>query len=86
MLRRERPAGSRRDHYVVEADTWYELILRREQLLDRWIAQARTGVDALGADTPAGARVAESAAFFEFLREEMPALIERWKERRASLR
>jgi DNA-binding transcriptional regulator GbsR (MarR family) len=81
MLRREREAGSRRDHYVLEADTWYELVVRRERLLDRWITDARTGIDALGADTPAGRRMAESADFFTFLRAEMPALVERWKQR-----
>jgi hypothetical protein len=42
----------------------------------------REGVEALGADTPAGARMAESTAFFEFLQEELPALLERWRARR----
>jgi predicted transcriptional regulator len=81
MLRRERRRGSRREHYVLQADTWYELVLRREHLLDQWVVTARGGVEALGAGTQAGARVAESAAFFEFLRAEMPAMLERWRTR-----
>jgi DNA-binding transcriptional regulator GbsR (MarR family) len=83
MLRRERQRGSRRDHYVLHDDTWYELVARREQLLDRWVENTRAGVDALGAATPAGERLAESLAFFEFLRTEMPALLARWRAQRA---
>ena len=83
MLRRERQPGSRREHYVLHHDTWYELVARREHLLDSWIASARAGVSALGPATPAGARLAESLAFFEFLRAEMPALLARWRALRA---
>jgi DNA-binding transcriptional regulator GbsR (MarR family) len=82
MLSRERQPGSRRDQYALSDDTWYELVARREQILDRWITATRAGVDALGAATPAGDRLAESLAFFEFLRKEMPALLARWREQR----
>ncbi len=82
LLTRRRVPGSRREEYTLRDDSWYELVARRERLLDRWIVDARAGVEALGASTPAGARLAESLAFFEFLREEMPALLTRWRERR----
>jgi len=82
LLSREREPGSRRDRYRVHDDAWYESTLRREQLLSRWESTAREGVDALGPDTPAGARLAESVAFFEFLRREVPAILERWREER----
>jgi DNA-binding transcriptional regulator GbsR (MarR family) len=82
LLARERQPGSRRDHYVLQDAIWYELIARREQLLDRWITNTRAGIDAVGATTPAGERLAESLAFFEFLRAEMPALLARWREQR----
>lgn len=64
------------------AITTPELVARRERLLDRWIATTRQGVDALGPSTAAGQRLAESLAFFDFLREEMPAMLARWRERR----
>lgn len=83
-LRRERQPGSRRDHYVLTDGSWYELVARREQLLERWIASARAGVEALGPSTPAGERLAESATFFEFLQTEMPAMLERWRAERAN--
>jgi len=83
LVSREREPGSRRDSYRVLNDLWYEAVLRREPLLERWERSMREGVDALGADSPAGARMAESVVFFEFLQQELPALLERWRARRA---
>jgi DNA-binding transcriptional ArsR family regulator len=83
LITREREPGSRRDRYRVFDDAWYEATVRRERLLLRWEESARDGVAALGADTPAGARMAETLAFFEFLRREMPRLQERWRQERA---
>jgi hypothetical protein len=50
------------------------------------LTAAREGVEALGVDTPAGMRIAETLAYFEFVHEEMPALLKRWQERKARLR
>ena len=82
LIGREREPGSRRDRYRVWDDAWYEAIVRRERLLMLWEESAREGVDALGADTRAGARMAETVAFFEFLQREMPALLQRWRDER----
>jgi len=84
VLTRERQRGSRRDHYRLLDDSWYEMTLRREQVMARWIAAGTEGVDVLGADTPAGRRMAESVEFFEFVRRELPALLERWRAERES--
>ena len=84
VLTRERQRGSRRDHYRLLDDSWYEMTLRREQVMARWIAAGNEGVDVLGADTPAGRRMAESVEFFEFVRRELPALLERWRAGRES--
>ncbi len=83
LTTRERQPGSRRHRYVLESPTWYELVARRERVLDRWIATAREGVDALGPTTPAGQRLAESLAFFEFLRNEIQSVLTRWQQQRA---
>jgi DNA-binding transcriptional regulator GbsR (MarR family) len=83
---REREPGSRRDHYRVWEDTWYQAALRRDQMMSRWMSTAREGIEALGVQTPAGARIAETLAYFEFVHEEMPALLKRWQERKAQLR
>lgn len=81
-LRREREPGSRRDHYVLSDDSWYEMVARRERVLNTWIATTRGGVQALGSTTPAGKRLADSLAFFEFLADEMPAMLRRWRDGR----
>ncbi len=82
LTTRERQPGSRRHVYVLRDPTWYELVARRERLLDRWISTTRDGVEAVGPDSPAGRRLTESLRFFEFLREEMPQLLARWREQR----
>jgi DNA-binding transcriptional regulator GbsR (MarR family) len=84
LVGREREPGSRRDRYVIQDDLWYEAILRREPLLTRWERALAEGVDALGAGTPAGRRLEHSVAFFEFLQEEMPAMLARWRARRSA--
>jgi DNA-binding transcriptional regulator GbsR (MarR family) len=81
LTTRERQAGTRRYRHVLRDPSRYEMVARRERILDRWIAATREGVDALGPATPAGRRLAESLGFFEFLREEMPAMLERWRAR-----
>ncbi len=85
MIRREREPGTRRDQYVVDGDTWYEVILQREKVVLRWQASAQEGVAALGADTPAGRRMVESQAFFEFLNGQLPLMLAQWQELKATL-
>jgi DNA-binding transcriptional regulator GbsR (MarR family) len=84
LTTRERQPGTRRNRYVLQDPSWYELVARRERLLDHWIATTREGVAALGPATPAGRRLAESLAFFEFLRKEIPAVLARWREQQAN--
>jgi predicted transcriptional regulator len=85
VVAREREPGSRRDYYRVHDDAWYEAALHRDRLLARWESSVREGIDALGADTPAGARLNETLAFYEFVHEEVPAMLARWRERKAEL-
>lgn len=80
LIRREREPGSRRDHYVVDTDAWYEAIVNRDVVILKWQASAREGIEALGPDTPAGKRMAESLAFFEFIYEELQELIAKWQK------
>lgn len=80
LITRERQPGTRRYRYVLQDPTWFELVVRRERLLDRWITTTRDGINALGPTTPAGQRLAESLAFVEFLQREMPAMLARWRQ------
>ena len=86
MISREREPGSRRDVYLVVDGIWYEVAIRRDQVLTRWVSAARDGVSLLGPQTRAGQRMADSLDFFAFLLEEMPAMLARWEERKARRR
>jgi DNA-binding transcriptional ArsR family regulator len=86
LASREREPGSRRDRFRVHGDVWYEAAVHRDHLLVRWAAALREGIAVLGPQSPAGVRMAETLAFVEFVREELPLLLERWRARKAALR
>jgi predicted transcriptional regulator len=83
LVEREREPGERRDHYRVFSDTWYENVMRRDELLVRWQEDLRGGIEAVGADTPAGKRLEENRRFYAFLHDELPRVMERWREIRS---
>ncbi|GAU66422.1 hypothetical protein SSP35_03_00700 [Streptomyces sp. NBRC 110611] len=86
MVSREREPGSRRDRYRVHSDQWCEALTRREMVISRWESTLREGVESLGKDSPAGRRLNETVVFLEFLQEELPALLDRWRDHRDRLR
>lgn len=85
LVRREGAPGSRRHYYRVPDDVWDELITLRNRAMARWTAILREGVPILGAGTPAGARIAESVRYFEFVSAELPLVSTRWRERKTAL-
>ncbi|EPJ41588.1 hypothetical protein STAFG_1360 [Streptomyces afghaniensis 772] len=82
MVSREREPGSRRERYRVHGNQWYEALTNREAVIKRWEGALREGVTSLGADTPAGRRMAETLAFFEFIEAEIVEMMERWRVHR----
>ncbi|WP_371578429.1 GbsR/MarR family transcriptional regulator [Streptomyces sp. NBC_01314] len=82
LVSREREPGSRRERYRVHSDQWYEALTNREALIKRWEDALREGVASLGADTPAGRRLSETLAFFEFIETEVEAMMGRWRVHR----
>ncbi|SCE83245.1 GbsR/MarR family transcriptional regulator [Micromonospora mirobrigensis] len=85
MLVREPVKGSRRDRYRMPDNPWYEATVTKTGLYKNFIDIANSGVDALdGRATPAGERVTEMRDFFLFVQEEIDALGERWRARRAT--
>jgi DNA-binding transcriptional regulator GbsR (MarR family) len=78
VTRAHRP-GERRDVYRLMSDDWYEMVGHREHELQQWAKLSREGVDVVGADTRAGRRLEETARFFEFLVNEIPSVLERWR-------
>ncbi len=84
LVAREREPGERRDHYrVYSGDTWYEVTIRRDEMLMRWQEDLREGIEAVGANTPAGKRLEETRRFYEFVHKEIPMLLEKWRKVRS---
>ncbi|MGW5213025.1 GbsR/MarR family transcriptional regulator [Streptomyces sp. NPDC004051] len=82
MVSREREPGSRRERYRVRGDQWYEALTNREAVIRRWEDALREGVTGLGPGTPAGRRLAETLAFFEFVEKEVEGMMARWRVQR----
>ncbi|MFE6282540.1 GbsR/MarR family transcriptional regulator [Streptomyces sp. NPDC057877] len=85
LVSREREPGSRRERYRVHSDQWYESLTNRNAIIKRWEDAIRDGVTSLGPDTPAGRRLAETLAFFEFIESEVEGMMERWRAHRENL-
>jgi hypothetical protein len=85
LVLRDGEPGARRHYYRVPDNVWSDLFTLRDRLMARWTLVLREGVGILGADTAAGARIAESVRFFEFISTELPIVMDRWQEQRAAL-
>lgn len=85
MVRREGEPGSRRHHYRIPDNVWDELVRGRDRVMEHWTAVLKEGIDLLGADTPAGTRMADSVDYFEFVIAELPRVHARWLEHKASM-
>jgi predicted transcriptional regulator len=80
LVVRARDPGERRDHYEVSDDLWYEAYANRDKQLEQWSVLMGEGAKVLGVHTNAGTRLDQSRQFFDFLREELPTLMRRWRE------
>jgi DNA-binding transcriptional regulator GbsR (MarR family) len=83
LVHKERVPGSRRDYYRMPDDVWSDMFRMQDQVLQRWAALVREGIELVGPGTPAGARLAEHATFFDFVSGELPGVLKRWDAYRA---
>jgi DNA-binding transcriptional regulator GbsR (MarR family) len=81
IIYRVREPGSRRDHYRLYDDVWINSIRLRDQSILRLLDRFKEGTDVLG-DSAAGARMAETMDFFEFINHESDLMVQRWLEHR----
>ena len=86
LVHKERVPGSRRDYYRMPDDVWNDMFRLRDQVMQRWEALIREGIELLGPGTPAGGRLAEHAMFFEFVSRELPEVLKRCAEYQAGER
>ncbi len=80
LIVKRRDPGERRDHYEVTDDMWYEVYANRDKQMDQWARLMAEGVAAVGIETKAGWRLDTSRQFFEFLRDQLPELMAKWRE------
>jgi hypothetical protein len=66
----------------VPEDVWQHMITARNAEMARWARILREGADLLS-DGPAGARVAETAEYFDFVVGELPGVQARWEQYKA---
>lgn len=79
LVLRARDPGERRDHYEVADDLWFEVYGNRDKQFDAWANVLLDGVAAVGPETRAGQRLEQTRRFVQFLRDQMPLLMEKWR-------
>ena len=85
LVAAEGEPGSRRQHYRMSTRVWEDIVQLRDRQFVRWAAELQHGVDVLGPASPAGARMAQTVRYFEFISQEMAGLLARWHARSASI-
>jgi DNA-binding transcriptional regulator GbsR (MarR family) len=78
LIAAEGEPGSRRQHYWMPDRVWQDIVQLRERQFTMWATELQEGVRILGADSPAGARMADTVRYFEFITAEMAGLLARW--------
>jgi DNA-binding transcriptional regulator GbsR (MarR family) len=81
LVAAEGEPGSRRQHYWMSERVWQDIVRLRDRQFTRWAAELQEGVSILGAESPAGLRMAETVSYFEFISAEMAGLLARWDSR-----
>jgi predicted transcriptional regulator len=81
LVAAEGEPGSRRQHYWMSDRVWQDIVQLRERQFTLWAAELQDGVRILGADSPAGVRMADTVRYFEFITAEMAGLLARWDSR-----
>jgi predicted transcriptional regulator len=85
LVAAEGEPGSRRLHYRMSTRVWEDVVQLRERQFSSWAAELRHGAVVLGPATPAGARMAETVRYFEFVSQEITGLLARWRAQSASI-
>lgn len=79
LVRREREEG-RRERYVADGDAWYQSMIAGARSNAQMADVARQGVDLLGRDTQAGARLENMSRFLDFVGESIARAAEQARE------
>jgi DNA-binding transcriptional regulator GbsR (MarR family) len=79
LLIRERAPGRKGDIFrVLDGDIWTTITTARKPMIDNFIAAVDDAIALVGADTPGGGRLVETADFLRFTRADLDDLPRRW--------
>ncbi|HWV76991.1 MAG TPA: MarR family transcriptional regulator, partial [Isoptericola sp.] len=78
-VRRERGDG-RRERYAADGDAWYQSMIAAARSNAALAATARQGVDVLGRDSAAGARLENMARFIDFVADSITRAAEQARD------
>ena len=81
LVERVPAPASRRDHYRVRDDAWAVLYTNQNEVIGSMQAAAEAGIAATGQDSLAWQRLTQMRDFYNFLLDEIPALVDRWYQR-----
>ena len=82
LVRRMRRAGERVDRYTLGDDTWYTAIATRTDIFESLNRALDESIEALPDSSLAAERLAETRDFFDYIKTQMPLLVERWRASR----
>lgn len=83
LLERVPVPGSRRDHYRLREDPWAMMAGAEPAAFAALIKIADEGLEHADADSEVADRLREMRDFYEFMRQEIPRVMERWNEVKA---
>ena len=79
LLIKERAPGRRGDLFrVLDGDIWATITAARRPLIDNFISAVDDAIALVGADTPGGRRLVETAGFLRFTRADLDEMPKRW--------
>ena len=79
MVRRERDER-RRERYFLDDDIWYRSMMVSARTTAQLVDTTRQGVGVLGAGTPAGTRLENTARFLDFISETIARAAEQGRQ------
>jgi DNA-binding transcriptional ArsR family regulator len=82
FIRRERLGRSRAERYVVDDDVWYQAMLANARTTTQLADAAEQGIQTLGADTPAGVRLAHMRLLLDRVARDLLEAAEDWRQTR----
>lgn len=81
LVERVPAPASRRDHYRLRDDAWATLYTNQNEVIDAIRVTAEAGIDTTAPNSLARRRLTEMRDFYVFLLDEIPLLLQRWRDR-----